>query len=325
MKTFKHPKNSKIHLTFVFLFVLSALSCSKDKDSTNPGTPNSELTGTIYYAWANEGVHRINLTDYTQSLVLDNSNSRHSWDISRDESLIIISDDAPTSDPNWYEDNQITLMNLDDGTIFSQFLYTATSAHAFLSFDNSMIAIPPDYDGDPITILNNQGVLLEEFTTYQAQEFEHNTQVVWMPDNSFLFTIGNNIYRTNSSHTAASLVKTLNFNNWGNLAVSPDGSKIAFNAHHHIWMMDNDGSNMKQVTISNDEEIHPVFSPDGKYLLIGIEYFHAGFSHWWRLAIIPADGNTYRVDRNNPDDKVIFIKKENSDEIQPASGYMYWR
>ena len=55
-------------------------------------------------------------------------------------------------------------------------------------------------------------------------------------------------------------------------AISPDGSKIAFISDRdgvsNVWIMDNDGSNLQQVTKEKNNLIHsPKWSPDGEYLV----------------------------------------------------------
>jgi len=58
--------------------------------------------------------------------------------------------------------------------------------------------------------------------------------------------------------------------------VSPDGNWVAYvvsttdakedKSNSHIWMVNIDGSNNRQITFSNDSEGSPRWSPDGKYI-----------------------------------------------------------
>ena len=58
--------------------------------------------------------------------------------------------------------------------------------------------------------------------------------------------------------------------------ISPDGQWVAYvvssidakedKSNSHIWMVNIDGSNNRQITFSNESENSPRFSPDGKYL-----------------------------------------------------------
>src|SRR5690606_40947972 len=73
-----------------------------------------------------------------------------------------------------------------------------------------------------------------------------------------------------SSDLNLTLVKEMNYENWGNLRVSNDGKKVSMFINDHIYIMDIDGSNLNQVTDSDGSEVFGEFSPDNKYLLVEI-------------------------------------------------------
>ena len=66
------------------------------------------------------------------------------------------------------------------------------------------------------------------------------------------------------------------FRNVSDPQVSPDGNWVAYvvsttnvkddKSNSHIWMVNIDGSNNRQITFSNESENSPRWSPDGKYL-----------------------------------------------------------
>ncbi|HET7112595.1 MAG TPA: S9 family peptidase [Pyrinomonadaceae bacterium] len=66
------------------------------------------------------------------------------------------------------------------------------------------------------------------------------------------------------------------FRNVNDPQVSPDGNWVAYvvsttdvkedKSNSHIWMVNIDGSNNRQITFSNESESSPRWSPDGKYL-----------------------------------------------------------
>src|SRR5699024_7915825 len=100
--------------------------------------------------------------------------------------------------------------------------------------------------------------------------------------------------------------------------------KIAFNGGNHIWMMNSDGSHLSQVTASSSVEKKSTFSPTGDYLLIGRDWHKTGpFGALWYLAIIPADGQKYNVDKG-VDDRVIVLEDDHK-KGQAASKLMVWR
>lgn len=59
---------------------------------------------------------------------------------------------------------------------------------------------------------------------------------------------------------------------------SPDGRQIAFNRNSHIYVMDADGENLRQLTKHNDKkDLHPDWSPNGK--LIAFDRFAGNAPH----------------------------------------------
>src|SRR5258707_8918232 len=65
--------------------------------------------------------------------------------------------------------------------------------------------------------------------------------------------------------------------NISDLQVAPDGKTVIFvvttsdlaraKRNSHIWAMDTDGKNLRQLTTSDKSESSPTFSPDGKQIL----------------------------------------------------------
>lgn len=50
------------------------------------------------------------------------------------------------------------------------------------------------------------------------------------------------------------------------ISVHPDGKQIAFALNNRIWLINMDGTGLRQLTQSGLSEVTPVWSPDGKYL-----------------------------------------------------------
>jgi dipeptidyl aminopeptidase/acylaminoacyl peptidase len=273
--------NMKKHL-YGLALVLLVSACSKSKDGdadtgTTPGTGGATgITqmgaGMVYYDWATEGILKVDLKTGVKGQALQGNTRRNSWDISRDNTWLLEVTDAPQS----YDDELYTITNIKDGTLVAQFIketgYANHSSPKF-SFDKKLLAVPPTYD-DGIMVLDLKGNILLNVVTFQGKKLEG--EVEWMPDNTLLFRLDNSLYRSNKEFTQANLVTTLNFAEWNDFTVSPDGSKIALRGGNHLWMMNADGSNLTQITESNFKEVMPVFSPDSKYLLIGYDYTITG-------------------------------------------------
>lgn len=320
----------KKHLYWITL-ALFLSACSKsngnnDDTQTPPGdgAGNGQLgAGIVYYDWATEGIMKVDLKTGVKALGLRYNTRRNGWDISRDHTVVL----EATDHPDDYDAELYTITNIKDNTIVSKFKkLSGYSNHTYptLSYDKKLILVPPTFD-DGIMILDLQGNILFNLVSYQGKELKRGTSVEWMPDNTFLFSQENNIYRTNKEFTKATLVKTLNFDEWSDMAVSPDGSKIALRGGNHLWMMNADGSNLTQITESSYIEVNPVFSPDSKYLLIGYDYTRTSeWGRYWHMAIIPADFGKYNVDEGKDKRVIPFISKGEK-RTEASDGIMLWR
>ena len=73
-------------------------------------------------------------------------------------------------------------------------------------------------------------------------------------------------------------------------SVSPDGKKIIFILSNHVWVMDLDGKNMKQLTAVDRDNIEtfPQWSPDGKFVAAW-SYKTFERSYYTAIAIVPSN------------------------------------
>lgn len=317
----------KTRVSQLLAVLFFCISCSKDKNN-GPGPDNGGGytplgTGVVYYDWANDGILRFDLATGTIATAQKNDVSRNGWDISKDGTKYLQAEDKSG---DGYDKEIYTLTNLADGTIISRFEKASGYAnHTYpkLSHDVRLIAVPPTFD-DGLMVMDLQGRILHNLSSFQGVKIDKGN-VNWMPDNTLLFSIGKKICRTNAAFTQASVIKELNFADWGDLAVSPDGSKLAFAGGNHIWMMNIDGSNLVQVTTSSKTEVSPEFSPDGKWLVLGTDYHTTGpFGHIWRLVVVSADGKKYNLDPG-ADAGVIRLIKKGETLPEASDGGLCWR
>jgi len=114
-----------------------------------------------------------------------------------------------------------------------------------------------------VVVINRQGKEISAF--YQKQG------AAWTPDNRLVVAhyFDPRIYISDPQVKNLQLVKNspeMKHTNYP--AVSPDGKTVAFSANGRVWLMNLDGTNLKQLTNSGLDETTPVWSPDGKFVAI---------------------------------------------------------
>jgi len=319
MKNIFIPKLIRKTAVYTLLTLILFTSCKKNE--TGIPAPLKKLPGTIYFQWADEGIFSIDMASGSKSTLLPYNVKRNGWDVSRDNKYLLQITDAPDQD---YDASQFTITNLSDRSIVSQYKYYpqgGSIVNASLSPNGKLIAVDPTFK-EGIVVTDLQGKRIAHIAAVNDEKVEGNP--IWMPDNTVLFKHKDMLLKANSDFTNADIIKKLDFADWGMPAVSPDGKKIAFKASNHIWLMNSDGSDMKQITVSSAVETYPQFSPDSKYLLIGTDYHVTGpFGSIWYLKIIPADGRQYQVDDGSESEGVIPVQLEK--QLEAADEAMRWR
>jgi dipeptidyl aminopeptidase/acylaminoacyl peptidase len=161
-------------------------------------------------------------------------------------------------------------------------------------------------------ILNDPPVYRTNFSdrngVLQTNSLNYVSPVDWLPDGrvvlKFIDATGPlGLALIKLPLTAGSTVKVLDTTKDADaFSVSPDGSKIAFSAKtssvapSHIYMVNIDDTNRRQVTNSRDQGENQVrFSPDGKELLVGTGLCSFTFFSGQYIQVVPADGNMVDV------------------------------
>lgn len=303
-------------------------SCSKDKTGNGLNGFPADLAGTIYYKWATEGIVKVTLPSATGGSFISDDTKLNSFDISRDGQLRLTAVNASTVG----NDNvQFTLSNHNTGSIVNQFIYQSPARNRFckgqLSPDNTLILVESNDQNDGISILKVNGEFVLRIDGLGGVPFDIHDMKMWLPNNELLLTHGNNILRIPPPYTSASLVKQMNYADWGHLTVNHQGTKLAMYIANHIYTMDIDGNNLKQVTTSSFKEARPVFSPDSKYLMIGSNYRQSSImGHSWDMKIIPNNGEEYNVDPFAANSSgVIPVVLNGQEKIVSGSGQVIWK
>jgi WD40 repeat protein len=142
-------------------------------------------------------------------------------------------------------------------------------------------------NGDPVnvaigTVFNRSGTILKRYSGYAAYAF--------FPDGRILMAQGDSLYIASADLGNPVLLKKFVGDRPRGLKISPDGTKIAMSLYGpgidstsvvnypHAWIMNVDGTNVRQLTTSNSNDDVGDFSPDGKSMIVsqGISYAAIG-------------------------------------------------
>ncbi|WP_420152263.1 hypothetical protein [Siphonobacter sp.] len=310
----------------IFTFLVFA-SCSKDNAGGSSPYP-SLLKGTIYYDWATEGILKMSLPGGTGGSFIPDDSKLNNFDISRDGKWKLTAVNASTF--GQYE-VRFTISDMNSGKIVEEFIYNSPAGNSYckgyLSPDNSLILVTSNDFQDGITILKRNGEFVARIVDINGERLGMNESRLWLPGNNVIFTHGKYIIKMAPPFNSGTLVKEMSYQDWGKLTVNQAGTQFALNIGNHIYTMDINGNDLKQVTVSNFKESVPEFSPDGKHLLIGTNYRSTGtLGYLWDLKIIPNDGKQYNVDADaNNSRGVIPVIWRGKDKIESAGGQMIWR
>jgi hypothetical protein len=136
-----------------------------------------------------------------------------------------------------------------------------------LSPDGSKIAfhVEPIYYDSRVLATTRDGKRLAEFKDVTEPDWTRDGRLVVAKRMSTVESKPG-IYISDTNLTKLTRIDP-NLDNASWPTVSPDGKRIAFVHHGHIWLMNLDGSGLKQLTSSDNGEERPAWSPDGRWLV----------------------------------------------------------
>lgn len=106
-------------------------------------------------------------------------------------------------------------------------------------------------------------------------------------------------------------------------SVSPDGKRIAFVLNKHLWTMNLDGTNLKQLTASDNdnEESFSAWSPDGKYLAVW-SYKTFEITYYTAIAIVPSEAAQPIIMKN---EAAIWPRDQEGYRLSGGRGNISWK
>lgn len=175
-----------IRISVLSWLIVSLLSCSKDDNQINQPIPSS-LVGKIIYEYSSD-VQKIDLASGNESPYFSyNAYSTTGWDFSKDGKYRLMSE-RPLGT---YSITRFKLVNAADGTIVKEFDYSTkygtNTKVEFLSYDNSMILLQPDFENG-IVILDINGEEKYRLDGINGTALTFGDHVRWLPGNGLLIT-----------------------------------------------------------------------------------------------------------------------------------------
>ena len=313
-----------IILLLLMGFCLSNSGCSKNENSSVQ-PQEQELNGTLLYD-SGEHTYKLDLHTSERSIYFNqNTYSLNGWDVSWDGNIRLETMHVTGE----FDKVKFKLINPETHSVLKEFVYENINGEdraisGLLSPDKSLILIQPDFDHG-IVILDTEGNVKHHLPTINNTKLTLGDEVIWLPNNTILFTFEKFILKSVPPYTSISPVKEIDNSDWGNMHANADGSTISLRIDKHIYLMNMVGTELVQVTESDRQEREAVFFPDGGYLLVAADYYPGTFhSGTWDLNIIPTDGKLYKVG-NNPGDGVFVVRRKGGENIEKARNWMLWR
>ncbi|MBB6611660.1 PD40 domain-containing protein [Pontibacter sp. Tf4] len=319
---------SKLNALLSVLALSGALvlsGCSKDSDG--PGGGNNGWSGKLIHDW---------------------SSSVREYDFSSKADPELFTGRMPNRMPNGstlhtssvFERLEMTNASSSQKTVVYDARETTAVYSPQLSPDGTMIAFTHNKVYEPSKYPVKRGTVIVDLQGNYIAGIPDMYSAVWLPDGRLVVAgdhSSDGYVPSTPSAKAGLYIATINgttatlTNINPQLAnptpllpsVSPDGKRVAFMLNKHIWTMNIDGSNLKQLTASDNdnEESFTTWSPDGKHIAVWT-YKTFENSYYTAVAIVPSDAAQPIVLKN---DANIWPRDKDGYRISGGRGNMSWK
>jgi Tol biopolymer transport system component len=255
-------KQIRFYCPLLLLIFAVLLGCSK-KEGDGPG--NSNESGHLFYS----GYTAFKVFDFTtgaEKSIINNSEYSHHecYDVTRDGSEIIFYSESLTST------NVTFTIYSSDGTVKKTFqVGQYVSGIPKWSADKSKIA----FVWQPFSTYPDKYVAIFSRDGQQISSYPGVDDYAWTSDNRLLMVTANGFYLSNQGLSSANRISVSGSlpDAAGQLDISRDDKRVAFVSGLHIWAMNLDGTDLKQITTSGIREKYPSWSVDGSRLYFTLD------------------------------------------------------
>lgn len=248
------------HLVFVAIAFLFAACSTSTAPTQNTGGPG----GTIYFHDIPSNIASLNLTSGVVTTVCygDMPNVRPDKWI-----LCVVANDLTLISPDGAQ-NQIIRHHSQMGGYDAAFHGPQLSPDGrYIAYDQSAAWITYIVDASSGALITTIGdATTSEYYLHPTWGKDGSLYVQGVPSGSTQPDGG--IFKIDKAFQSMIRLDK-NLNTPKKPSVSPDGTTIAFILSNHLWTMNIDGSNAKQLTTSGATEDDPAWSPDSKWIAIG--------------------------------------------------------
>jgi Tol biopolymer transport system component len=275
------PDTFPMSLTFLRssrALLLCALLFACSDDPTNPGTGGG-LSGTLDFneSSTRSSIFTIDLASGSASTTLNGYGPHRT----PDGTVLMVSPNGDLVESNGTQQRLIVAKNLEHPNTQR---HDDQIVNPRLSPNGRLVAYAGPLFTYNVYIVDRQTGALE-YSIEASDTREGYQRPSWISDTQLL--VGG--YQTNPGLFVVDLVTGEVTRIDDNLAgptdpiVSPDRTRAAFILNDHVWIMNLDGTGLRQITTSTGTESMPTWSPDGKWILV---------ANTADLFAVPIDGGT---------------------------------
>lgn len=298
----------------------------------NNRSPNLGLSGTLYFGDDNDNsqyvVKQLNLstTVETDLFTLSDDDTDEFYDI------VYASKEGQFFALYHYEDlddDQLRFFDREGKRLATWQLHTDkidySPYHAIVfSPDSSLVAFKVR-DGNEDDKLK---VVVLDWKTGQFKSIFSDRDysgMAWTPNGDLLLFMESEIYRSHFSDNQFSdpeFLFSLNNNIPSHPQVSPNGQQIVFSLARHIWVVNIDGTQLRQLTaISDGFDSFPTWSPNGDFIIFQHHAEDRSFGDIW---IVAADAQQVPVWLDNDSPLALRVSKNRDNYVSQIFGPVFW-